>query len=788
MGLLDMFIKQKWQYVQKANLGMPIWSTQRDKQFVTEAYNRIVWVYSCISAISNAVSSVPWLLYRKGRGGRLIEIDEHPILKILNVQANPYMSSKDFIDYWVTYLATEGKFYGEYINPNLPTEIYPLYAHYMYPIPDARQFISGYEYRMDDVIRYKPEEIIWSKFNDPLDIYQGMSPIRSLARTIDTENEAVDWNKSTLQNAGIPAGVFQITNPTPELSERLGEEWNKRYGGGKNSRKPLILNTDKANYLPIGLSPIDMDFLNQRKLNRIEICSAFGVPSQIVGDPEGQTYSNYAEAQKAFWENTVITKYLEHIKDKLAQDLLSRYADNLELRYDLSGVQALKENEEIKANRVMNLFKSGLITRNEARYQLDYEDINNDEEFYFDIVQSINNEQKQMKQTDFPKQGEDKEVSLRNSQFPLFPIEFAEKIRLEYPNIWSKGGNIQGNDTYRVLKRILDENKTIDELTENDKEIIRMREAWSARHFKDYQLPGVVAQIKWLMIGERGLQHMKDVINEEISKKKNLNFNKQEDELIFKNAESQRNKFYKSVEKKVKERFAEELIVIQKLLRKTKEEDLLQMVDLAIKQDKIKWENLMTSIYVSVMTDFGQMSFSKVSKIKQTNEFNVFDEAITNFIVRTVANEVRLINDTTKREIKNVITDSLALGLPIGRFDINKPIEEQPSNIAVAIGQLYLEQIIPNRSETIARTEVISASNAGSLYGAKQAGIDIKKRWIATPDDDIRETHSILLGSEAIEMDELFVVGNSLGQFPADPNLSADERINCRCTIAYVRK
>ena len=374
MGVFDFLKKDKWRYVMSGNFNKPVWTTQKDKQFITEGYNRIVWVYACVSAISGAVSSVPWLLYRKGRNGRLIEINDHPILTMLNSKANNYMSGKDFLDYWATYLAIEGKFYAEYSNPNAPSAIYPLYPHYMYPIPHRTEFIGGYEYRLDEAIYYKPNEILWSKFNDPLDVYQGQSPIRALSRTIDTENEAVDWNKTTLQNAGVPAGVFQVENPSPELQAKLAEEWKKRYAGGGNARTPLILNSSKASYLPLGLSPVDMDFLNQRKVNRTEICAAFGVPSQIVGDPEGQTYSNYGEAQKAFWENTVISKYLDHMREKLQSDLLPRYADNLELRYDLSAIGALKENEDKKAERMINLFKSGLIKRNEGRFALDYED------------------------------------------------------------------------------------------------------------------------------------------------------------------------------------------------------------------------------------------------------------------------------------------------------------------------------------------------------------------------------------------------------------------------------
>lgn len=816
MAVFDFLKKAKWQYVLQGNTNVPIWSTGKDKQYVTEAYNRIVWVYACVSAISSATSSVPWLLYRKVRGGRLIEIQEHPILTMLNVKTNPYMSSKDFIDYWTTYLAIEGKFYAEYINPNMPTAMFPLYPHYMYPIPSQNLFIAGYEYRMDKAINYLPEEILWSKFNDPLDIYQGLSPIKSLSRTIDTENEAVDWNKSTLQNAGVPAGVFQVTNPSPELSQRLQEEWIKRYSGGQNSRKPLILNSDKASYLPLGLSPIDMDFLNQRKVNRIEICSAFGVPSQIVGDPEGQTYSNYGEAQKAFWENTIIAKYLDHIKDKLTQDLLPRYADNLELRYDLSNVQALKENEDMRAKRVSELFKLNLLTRNEARYELDYEEVDDENVFYQDtLIPEVDNQptqtpiaqetmveedmndsededdtddeeivflipKKKSPITNFPSNGENLEISLRNSQYPLFPKDYAEDLRTNHPSIWAKGGNIQGNDTYRVLKRILDENKTSEELTENDKNIIKMREAWSARHYRDFRLAGVVAQIKWLTIGSRGIDHMKEVIqNAKDKEKKYLNISLSEQERFYKNFEKKRTPYYKDLEEKIKKRFDNEIEGVLKELSKNNKEDLYQNLDNYLNKDIRNWESLFTASFINTIDKFGKDSFNSLYNKKENNQFNVYDEEVKQFIANSVAEDIKRINNTTKTEIKNIINDGISQGLPIGKKDKENTIAFNIYN--------KMNDISDFRSRMIARTETVSASNAGSIFGAKQTGLKLKKKWIPTFDDSTRDSHLSMSNSNPIGLDEYFNVGNSSGKFPGDSSLSAKERINCRCTLAYDR-
>jgi len=384
--LKNIFSKKDVQYIASQGYGQPYWSTQRDEQYIKEAYNKLVWVYSCVSMISSCVSSVPWVLYRK-QNKKMVEIEEHPILTIVNTKANNFMTSKDFFDLWATYLALQGKFFAEYNNPALPTQLFPLYPHFVKPIPNKTDFISGFQYNIEQPAKmYDRELVMWSKFNDPSSLYDGLSPVRALARTIDTENEAVNWNKSTLQNSAIPAGALSVINPSPELTERLRDEWISRYTGAKNAKIPLILNAEKASYVPFGMSPTDMDFLNQRKLNRIEICSAFGVPSQVVGDPEGQTYANYSEAVKAFWQNTIIPKYLENIKDCLNMNLVNKYNDNLVLEYNLDSISVLHESIDSMAERVRGLFKDNIISRNEAREFIGYDKVDADNLFYTDIL------------------------------------------------------------------------------------------------------------------------------------------------------------------------------------------------------------------------------------------------------------------------------------------------------------------------------------------------------------------------------------------------------------------
>lgn len=91
------------------------------------------------------------------------------------------------------------------------------------------------------------------------------------------------------------------------------------------------------------------------------------------------------------------------------------------------------------------------------------------------------------------------------------------------------------------------------------------------------------------------------------------------------------------------------------------------------------------------------------------------------------------------------------------------------------------------RSETIARTEVHAAVNAGKLAGDSGLGRygPVEKIWLSAGfDSRTRETH-LAADGQYVPIDEAFVVGGSSLMFPGDPSGPAREVINCRCT--YLR-
>ncbi len=389
-AIKNIFRRQKSYYAGKWRVGAPEWSIQDDYAYVKEAYESVVWCYACVGAIAGAVSGLKWILYDNS-GRKLKEISKHPILDLLNVRVNPDFTSTDFFDLWATGLATQGKFFARYSNPikyDPELELYPMYGHLIAPVVGSgAQTVSGFEYRQDSQ-QYASNVILWDRFIDPINYYDGLSPIRAAARTIDTENSAIDWNKNMFDNMAIPPGAIGLMNATQETIKEAKNRWKSDISGTKNSRMPLIFDTEKLNYVHFGFNSIDMDFILQRKLSRIEICSALGVPGQVVGDPENQTYANFEQALKAFWTQTVLNKYVAKIAKKLNSDIVKKWNPDYFVDVDISEIAALQEDENSRSERIRGMFNDNLITQNEARGLLGFEGLSDGDRFSFQLVVS----------------------------------------------------------------------------------------------------------------------------------------------------------------------------------------------------------------------------------------------------------------------------------------------------------------------------------------------------------------------------------------------------------------
>ena len=111
--------------------------------------------------------------------------------------------------------------------------------------------------------------------------------------------------------------------------------------------------------------------------------------------------------------------------------------------------------------------------------------------------------------------------ALTQSDFDRFDFAYAKDLKDNYPRIWKAGGNIRGNEAFEYFTKYREGDKT-----EGVLQWVSEREAWASRNFsfgegfKDgdtspnlSNIAGIVAQIKWAVVGTLGEKRMKEIIN-----------------------------------------------------------------------------------------------------------------------------------------------------------------------------------------------------------------------------------------------------------------------------------
>jgi len=180
-------------------------------------------------------------------------------------------------------------------------------------------------------------------------------------------------------------------------------------------------------------------------------------------------------------------------------------------------------------------------------------------------------------------------------------------------------------------------------------------------------------------------------------------------------------------------------------------------------------------VYGKVGSYFAVQSQSELKRLggvfEIKSDMTVFDRLIRDWIVVYGADRIKDITETTIKRLKIELQRA---------FDNGDGIEVVARNI-VKSGSGIADL---KRARVIARTEIISASNKGSLEGARDLGIPLKKVWLATRDNRTRIDHAIADGQEVL-MDQLFSVGGDLLDYPGDVKGSISNIIQCRCTQVY---
>jgi HK97 family phage portal protein len=360
--------------------GRARWTPRDYAALAREGYQSNAIVHRAVRLVAEAIGSLSFVLYDGAA-----ELTAHPLLDLL-ARPNPRQDGASLLEALSTHLLLSGNGYVEAVGVDgTVRELYVLRPDRMKVVPGPDGWPQAYEYtvngtslRFDQsagsspgVTRDVPPILQLTLFN-PLDDYYGLSPLEAAAVAVDTHNAAARWNKALLDNAARPCGALVYSGPEGAVMadaqfERLKKELGDQYRGPANAGRPLLLEGG-LDWKAMSLSPKDMDFMEAKNSAAREIALAFGVPPMLLAIPGDNTYSNYQEANRAFWRQTVLPLG-NRIGAALAHWLNPAFGAGLTLAADTDRFEALSGDRAALWDRVI---KAPFLTVNEKRAAVGY--------------------------------------------------------------------------------------------------------------------------------------------------------------------------------------------------------------------------------------------------------------------------------------------------------------------------------------------------------------------------------------------------------------------------------
>ena len=746
-------------------------------------------VYTAARLRASLLSSLPIVAYRVGPDGRRDKVTAGPLVELLQ-KVNPFWTFQRLVEMTELSLCLWGSAYI-FLDRGTNRRGRPMEMWWARPdrvtvVPDKENYVSHFLYQVGSdqpPIRFERDEVVWLRYPNPLDEFDGLSPLASAAIAADTSRAAMISNAAMFRNGLQMAGVVQPANGqnlTEEQARGLEQAMARRFKGADKAHRWGVLRFE-AKFQPLSVTPKDAEFLGSLKWSLEEICRAYGVPLDLLGGE--RTYANQADARLAIWTDTILPE-ARFISTELTEQLLPLFAGVADvIEFDASGVAVLQEAEAAKWTIEKEQIATGALTVNEWRTSKGLDPLPWGEAWWAQatlvpVIDTGVGLPPVAEQPTPPPAPEPTPAAPRSvravADVDLRPTEEMAAVARR-ALAWKADGRPGGTAVGLARANQLAARENL------SPETVGRMVSFFARHEVDKQAEGFddgedgfpsPGRVAWDLWGgdpgrawaERKLAEIEReresgrTVPTPVREYGDAEHLARFDAYVRSIADDER-KFGNAVADLMRRQR-------QAVLARVKSERSGRTIEDAAGNpfDLARWVRefrvVLRPIYREIVAAAGQRGIDAVGA---GLSFDVLDPRVVRFMERQVQRFAEQVNQTTWDALRASLAESITEG---------EDVLKAADRVDAVMGDR-----IRSSAEAIARTEVGTAVNGGQVEGWRQSGTVGGKRWLSAIDDRTREAH-VAAHDQAVAIDEPFVVDGEEGMYPGDFP-SAANVVNC---------
>jgi phage portal protein BeeE len=348
-------------------------------------------VFANVSLLAASAAKPEWKLFEKDKTdgrARFTTNDQgsdqrrertvHASLNVLNTPATFTVNGRKLVAWsrfsmfeisgmWLELLG-KSAWVVDYGKVNFPVGLWPVRPDRISPVPDPENYLKGYIYTAPDSsekIPLNPNEVIWNRYPNPIDPYDGLGPVQSVRTEIEGIRYAGEWNRNFFLNSARPDGVLSSDHHVEDDEwDEISDRWREAHRGVGRAHRIAVL--ENVTWVPTSTSVKDMDFVNLRTDARDAIRESMGVHKIMTGLTEDVNRANAQTGEEVF-ANWKIVPRLDRWRDVLNYQFLPLfYPPGADIPYEFDYIYPLPANREqdnaellAKANAARFLVQSG---------------------------------------------------------------------------------------------------------------------------------------------------------------------------------------------------------------------------------------------------------------------------------------------------------------------------------------------------------------------------------------------------------------------------------------------
>ena len=338
---------------------------------LTNAFTQSTWVYACVTAIARQVANTPFCI-TQGRGKGEVKIESGP-LHDLFARPHPQFTRFEFWELLICWLLLRGEAFlvpldaqGAVVNlehrgakPVAFCLLDP--GCFQHVVQNGDLVAWKYTASGEAMLRSQvllPGEVIHHKLTNPFNLWRGLAPLVVAQLPAQADYAAAQFHKGLMLN-NADTGVIVTTDNVldDQQREQIMSALKERKRKAGTADRPLFL-TGGAKVEKPSLSSADMQFLENRKFSRQEVCAIFGVPQELIGFTEDANRSVSGSARLNFIENTC-APHAARLEASLLP-LLSVFGLNLYAYFDFDDLPIAQAARLERVTTATALFNMGV--------------------------------------------------------------------------------------------------------------------------------------------------------------------------------------------------------------------------------------------------------------------------------------------------------------------------------------------------------------------------------------------------------------------------------------------